>query len=101
MPPNEDLPRRCVKLLLYLLIGAGFGELDAEDGTAFSGTIGAPRSEAGIPAVKDDRFRACASTLIPDARGRECGDCGADMSPAWCIGIPRPGEDDNEPALNG
>ena len=102
LPPlKEDLPRRWVKLLLYLLIGAGFGELDEGEGTAFSGTIGAPLSEAGIPAVKDERFRACASALIPDVRGMECGDCGDDISPACCMGIPRPGEDDSGPALNG
>lgn len=83
-------------------MGAGFGELDDEEGTAFSGTIGAPLSEAGIPAVKDERFRACASALIPDARGMECGDCGDDISPACCPDIiPRPGDDDSEPALNG
>ena len=82
-------------------MGAGLGELDAEDATAFSAAIGAPLNEAGIPAVKDDRLRACASTLMPDDLGRECGDCGADMSVDCCARIPRPGEDDSDPALNG
>jgi hypothetical protein len=58
VPPNEDLARRCVKLLLYLLIGAGFGELDADEVTVFSGIIGTPLKDAGIPAVKDERFLA-------------------------------------------
>ena len=57
-PPNEDLPRRCVKLLLYLLIGAGFGELEVEEVTVFSAGIGIPLNDAGIPAVRDERFLA-------------------------------------------
>ena len=56
-PPNEERPRRWVKLLLYRT-GAGFGELDAEDVTTLSGVIGPPLNEAGMPAVSDDRFRA-------------------------------------------
>ena len=98
-PLNEDLARRWVKLLLYLVIGAGFGELDVDDGTALSAG-GPPLREAGIPAVRDERFRAWAIALIPDPRGSECGECGDTIS-ACCIGIPRPGEDDSEPALNG
>jgi hypothetical protein len=46
-----------VKLLLYRT-GAGFGELDAEDVTTFSGASGPPLKEAGMPAVRDERFRA-------------------------------------------
>jgi len=57
-PPNEDLPRRWVKLLLYLLIGAGLGELEAEEMVVCSCAEGPPLSVAGIPAVRDDRFRA-------------------------------------------
>jgi hypothetical protein len=80
-PPKDDLPRRCVKLLLYLLMGAGLGELDAEDVTTLSGTIGAPLRDAGIPAVREERFLAWANALIPDGRGSDCGDCGGSMSP--------------------
>ena len=32
VPPDDSLPRRWLKELLYLEIGAGLGELDAEDG---------------------------------------------------------------------
>jgi hypothetical protein len=77
------------------------GELDPEEAITFSGTIGTALKEAGIPAVSEDRFRACASALIPDARGIECGDCGESISPTWFIGVPRPGEDERDPALNG
>lgn len=50
-------------------MGAGFGELDAEDATAFSATAGVPLNEAGIPAVSDERCLVRANTLIPDVRG--------------------------------
>ena len=82
-------------------MGAGFGELDAEDATAFSATAGVPLNEAGIPAVSDERCLVRANTLIPDVRGRDCGDCGGGISPAWCIRVPWPGEDESEPALKG
>jgi hypothetical protein len=63
-----------VKLLLYLLIGAGFGELDAEDVTTLSVPRipgGPPLNDAGIPAVKEERLRACVKALIPEGRGRD------------------------------
>lgn len=47
MPPDDNLPRRWLKELLYLEMGAGFGELDAEDGkTGCSNPIFRP-AEAG------------------------------------------------------
>jgi hypothetical protein len=57
-------------------MGAGFGELDAEDVTMLSGTRGPPLRDAGIPAVSDERFRAWAKALIPEPRGSDCGDWG-------------------------
>jgi hypothetical protein len=58
-PPYDSFPRLWLKLLMYLLIGAaGFGELDADDATVFSGTIGTLRKDAGKPVFNEDRFRA-------------------------------------------
>ena len=82
-------------------MGAGFGELEAEDVTALSVATGAPLSEAGIPAVNDERFRACVKALIPDARGKDCGDCGGNTSPTFCNGPPRAGDSESDPALKG
>lgn len=100
MPPKDDLPRLCPKLLLYRLNGVGFGELDT-DATAVSCTTGPPRNVAGIPAVRDERFRACVKALMPDVLGSDCGDGGGSISPVFWIGVERPGDDDNEPALKG
>jgi hypothetical protein len=77
-------------------MGAGLGELDAELAIAFSGRIGAPRSDAGMPAVREERLRACARALIPDVRDSDRGDWGGSMSP-----ILGTGDADKEPALNG
>lgn len=88
-----------MKLLLYLLIGAGFGELEADEATAFSGTTG-PRNDAGIPAVSDERFLAWVIAPIPEDLGNDWGDCGM-MSPPCDRDDERPGEEDKEPALNG
>jgi len=98
-PPKEDLPRRCPKLLLYLLMGVGLGELDADEVTTLSTTTGPPRNVAGIPAIREDRFLACANALIPEVRDRDCGDWGRSIS--LCRGFPRLGEEDSEPALKG
>lgn len=47
VPPDDSLPRRWLKELLYLEMGAGLGELDAEDGkTGCSNPIFRP-TEAG------------------------------------------------------
>ena len=100
VPPKDDLPRRWVKLLLYLLRGVGFGELEADGVTILSGTTGPPLSVAGMPAVREERFRACVKALIPEPRGNDCGDCGG-LSPGFWNGLLRPGDEDNEPALNG
>jgi hypothetical protein len=44
-PPEENRLLRWLKLLLYLLIGAGFGELDAEEAIAVSfGSTGARKA---------------------------------------------------------
>ena len=40
VPPEDNRARLWLKLLLYLVIGAGFGELEAEEATAFSGNFG-------------------------------------------------------------
>jgi len=98
-PPKDDLPRRWPKLLLYLLIGVGLGELDMDEAIALSARTGPPRSVAGIPAVREDRFLAWARALIPDVRGNDCGDWGRSIS--LCKGFPRLGDEDNEPALKG
>ena len=74
MPPNEERPLRWVKLLLYLLIGVGFGELEPEGIETASETTGPPLREAGMPAVRDERFRAWDNALIPDPRGSDWGD---------------------------
>jgi hypothetical protein len=39
VPPEDNRPRRWLKLLLYLVMGAGFGELEAEEVTALSGSF--------------------------------------------------------------
>lgn len=70
-----------MKLLLYRAIGAGFGELETDVGTTLSEVTGPPLKVAGIPAVREERFLACASALIPDALGRDPGDAGR-VSPA-------------------
>ena len=62
-------------------MGAGFGELETDVGTTLSAAIGPPLKVAGIPAMRDERFLACASALIPDALGKDPGDAGK-VSPA-------------------
>jgi hypothetical protein len=68
LDPRESFPRRWLKLLLYLLIGVGFGDPDADEAIAFSGTTGTPRNDAGIPAVSEDLFLAWVRALIPELR---------------------------------
>jgi hypothetical protein len=58
-PLKDRRPRRCVKLLLYRLVGVGRGELASAAVSADVAVVdggGIPRSDAGIPAVNDDRF---------------------------------------------
>lgn len=76
----------------------GFGEPEP-DTTALSGTTGPPLKVAGIPAVRDDRFRAWVKALIPDTLGSDCGEGGGSISPSLRLGVTRPGDDDSEPAL--
>lgn len=47
VPPDDNRARLWLKLLLYRVMGAGFGELEAEEGTAFSGSF-APCFGAGL-----------------------------------------------------
>lgn len=80
MPPEDNRARRWLKLLLYL-VGAGFGELDAEDATACSETsepVRLPATaaaeaavEVGRPSsVKDPRVGALTTCVRgEDARG--------------------------------
>lgn len=43
LPPVDNFDFLCPKLLLYLVGGAGLGELDIEEGTACSPALGEPR----------------------------------------------------------
>jgi hypothetical protein len=47
-----------------------------------SETTGPPLKVAGIPAVREERFLACASALIPEVLGRDPGEEGGRLSPA-------------------
>lgn len=80
---------------------AGLGELDIDGLAVLSGTTGTPRREAGMPAVSDERLRACAKALIPDPRGMDCGEGGGSISPSRLTGVPGTGDADSEPALKG
>lgn len=60
-----------------------------------------PRKDAGIPAVRDDLFRACDNALIPTERGTDCEDPGGSISPCCGADVPGKGDPDSEPALNG
>jgi hypothetical protein len=100
-PPYESFPRLWLKLLLYLDIDPGFGELDVEEVIVCSGTIGTPRNEAGIPAVSEDRLRGCVRALSPGVPVYDCGEVGRTMPPRWFKEVPGTGDADREPALNG
>lgn len=101
LDPRESFPRRWLKLLLYLLIGVGFGDPDADEAIAFSGTTGTPRKDAGIPAVSEDLFLAWVRALIPELREYDCGEGGGNISPACEMGAEGTGDAEREPALNG
>lgn len=82
-----------LKLDEYLWIGAGFGELDAEEPTAVSATAPGLRKAIWGSVDKDD-FLACASNGLPALR------------PTELLGeldrkLPAAGDDDKEPALKG
>jgi hypothetical protein len=93
VPPEDNRPRLWLKLLLYLVIGAGFGELEAEEATAFSGILGAC-FRAGLDGVADGMplasFREARTGALPrEVRGEPAnGDVTA-------------GEADKDGVLNG
>ena len=89
VPPYEGRLRRCVKLLLNLLAAVGLGEL----ATGVSVGGGPPRSEAGMPAVNEERFLAWVKMLGPELR---LGDGGTSVS-----SVRGPGDPDNDPCLKG
>ena len=63
---------------------------------------GAPRRLAGIPAVNDDRLRACDNALIPGVREYDCGEaepCGIELDCG--TEVPWRGDPLSVPALNG
>jgi hypothetical protein len=82
-----------LKLDAYLWMGAGLGELDAEEPTAVSAT--APGLRKAIwGSVDSDDFLACASSGLPA------------LLPMELLGelerkLPAAGDDDKEPALKG
>jgi hypothetical protein len=100
-PPEENLLLRCPKLLLYRLIGAGFGELDADEAIAVSFGSDGVLSAAWGSALSDVRFLGWFSEL------------GMTFLPKELLGLPREllgeagtagpgaGDDDSEPALKG
>lgn len=93
-PPEDNLARRWLKLLLYLVIGAGFGELDADDVIAFSGNLGACLC-AGLEGVAGGGIpRASFKVARTGARPREVRGEPAN-------GDVIAGEADNEGVLNG
>jgi hypothetical protein len=47
VPPEDNRARLWLKLLLYLVMGAGFGELEVDEVTAFSGSL-VPCLRAGL-----------------------------------------------------
>jgi hypothetical protein len=94
VPPDDNLALLCVKLLLYLLIGAAFGDPDAEDAIAFSGGTGEPLENEGDCCPIDVRPRACVAILGGGNRPTEFrGEEGA-----WSVVA---GDAESEGALKG
>lgn len=54
-----------------------------------------------MPAVKEERLRGCVKAPMPPGRLYEEGDGGGSISPPCGSEVPKPGEDDKEPALKG
>jgi hypothetical protein len=93
-PPEESRARRWLKLLLYLVIGAGLGELDAEDVIAISAVFGTPflvalagTAGGGMPLAS---FRTPSTGARPTEGRGELETGGAND-----------GEADNDGVLNG
>jgi hypothetical protein len=94
VPPEDNRARLWLKLLLYLVIEAGFGELEAEEATAFSGNFG-PSFWAGLEEVAAGGMplasfkEARTGTLLREVRG--------ELANGEVIA----GEADNDGVLNG
>ena len=91
IPPEEGLPRRWLKALLYLAIGAGLGDAELDDAIAFS--------EAACPVLRpeaatDGGGMCLGSELGALIIGRERGE-------APRGGSMREGEAESGGALNG
>jgi hypothetical protein len=97
-PPDESLPFRWLKLLAYLVIGAGLGEPEAEDAIAFSGTADVPLKADWGTDPTEFRDRACASEPSAAVFPRELreGEGGGGGSISFWAG-----DADNEGALKG
>lgn len=101
-PPDENLLRLWPKLLLYRVIGAGLGELDADEAMAVSfGRDGARRAVWGS-AVNDVLFRGCVKALgVVEVRPRELLGLPRELVGDGGTNDPGAGEDESEPALKG
>jgi hypothetical protein len=107
-PPEENLLLRCPKLLLYRLIGAGFGELDADEAMAASFGSDGVLSAAWGSALSDVRFLGWFSELGTIFLPKELPGLPKELLglPVELLGDagtagPGAGDDDSEPALNG
>lgn len=95
MPPEDNRARLWVKLLVYLVVmGAGFGEPEAEEATAFSGNLG-PCFWAGMEEV--------AGGGMPLASFKEArtGALPREVRGELVIGDVTAGEADRDGVLNG
>ena len=82
-------------------MGAGFGELDADEVMAVSlGNEGARRAACGR-AFREVRLRGWLSGLGVTFRPSELPGLPSELVGEPGIAFPSAGEDDNEPALNG
>ena len=94
VPPEDNRARLWLKLLLYLVIGVGFGELEPEEATAFSGTF-EPFFWAGLGGL--------ASGGMPLASFKEAstGNLPKDVLGELANGEFMAGEADKDGVLNG
>jgi hypothetical protein len=97
-PPEENLLRRWPKLLLYRVMGAGFGELEALEVMAVSLGKDGALSAAWGSAVNEVRLRGCVRGF---GRPRELLGLPTELPGEGGTAGPGAGDEESEPALKG